>query len=189
MLVYLRCFNKTTEVVRGLISARILQADTLIEELLNNEPVELRQASGGNSKPYEVMLNGGSPFEIGIDQSRYKNPGEYRIRTVLVNADNGAEIDSCTIKFWVEDNPPRRMPFKLEPAELSTKHAWQPSGDLDNDPSIYYNTNHPQYKVSQEDEQNQADYLFNICLEGALHFILNRPYDESESVDYRLGYG
>ncbi|WP_424948237.1 hypothetical protein [Candidatus Spongiihabitans sp.] len=183
MLVYIRCFNKTADDVKGLVSARILQADTLIEELLANEPVELRQASESNLK-YVVVLNDGSPLAIGIDQPRYKNPGEYRIRTVLINADDGDEIDARTVKFWVEENPPRRMPFKLEAAALSTKHAWQPGGD-NNDPTIYYNTNHPHYKASQQDEEDQADYLFNICLEGAFYFILTRPYNEHGEVDYR----
>ncbi len=185
MLVYLRCFNKTADDVKGLVSARVLQADTLIEELLTNQSVELRQASESNLKPYVVALNDGSPLEISIDQACYKGPGEYRIRTVLINADDGDEIDARTVKFWVEEDPPRRMPFKLEPSKLLTTHVWQPGGDIDNDPTIYYNTNHPQYKFSQEDEEDQADYLFNICLEGAVHFILNRPYNEKEGVDYR----
>lgn len=184
MLVYLRCFNKTTDDVNGRVSARILQADTLIEELLANEPIELKQAGGSDSKPYMMTLNNGMPFEICIDQSRYQNPGEYRIRTVLINADDGDEMDSRTVKFWVEQDPPRRMPFKLEPTGLPTTHVWQPGGDIDNEPTIYYNTNHPQYKLSQEDEEEQADYLFNVCLEGALHFVLTRPHDDSGEVNY-----
>ncbi len=185
MLLYLRCFNKTSYDVKGLVSVRILQADTRIEELLVKKPIDLRQAIESDGKPYYVVLNDGSPFKIGIDRHRYENPGEYRIRAVLINVDDGDEIDARTVKFWVAENPPKRMPFKLEPSQLSTKHAWQPSGDIDNDPIIYYNTSHPQYKFSQADEEDQADYLFNICLEGALHFILTRPYNESGEVDYR----
>lgn len=184
MLVSLRCFNKTDNDVNGLVSVRILQADTLIKELLANEPVKLRHASERNRKPYVVMLNDGSPFEIVIGQFDYKNPGEYRVRTILINADDGAEIDVRTVKFWVEENPPQRLPFELVATQLSEKHAWQPGGGIDDNPTIYYNTNHPQYKFSQAEEY-QADYLFNICLEGALHFILNRPLDESGAVDYR----
>ncbi len=185
ILLYLRCFNKTSDDVNGLVSARILQADTLIEELLANKPIKLKRAGENDLKPYYVVLSDGGPFKISIDQHRYKNPGEYRIRTALINADDGDEIDARTVRFWVAENPPKRMPFKLEPSPLPTEHAWQPGGDIDNDPTIYYNTNHPQYKLSQEDAEDQADYLFNICLEGALHFILTRPPNELGDVDYR----
>ena len=185
MLLYLRCFNKTSDGVKGLVSLKILQADTLIEELLANEPIELKQATGEDLNPYYVVLNNGNPIAISVDENRYTNPGEYRIKADLINANDGNELDSRTVKFWVAENPPKRMPFKLEPSPLSTKHAWQPGGDIDNDPTIYYNTNHPQYKLSQENEENQSDYLFNICLEGALHFVLTRPPNASGKVDYR----
>ena len=184
MLLYLRCFNKTSDDVEGLVSVKILHADTLIEELLANEPIELKQAIGGYLKPYYVVLNDGNPIAINVDENRYKNPGEYRIKVDLINANDGNELDSRTVKFWIAENPPKRMPFKLESESLSTKHAWRPGGDIDNNPTIYYNTNHPQYKLSQEREEDQADYLFNICLEGALHFVLTRPPHASGEVDY-----
>ena len=184
MLLYVRCFNKTPDDVKGLVSVKILHADTLIEELLANEPIELKQAIGGHLKPYYVVLNNSNPITINVDENRYTNPGEYRIKANLINANDGSDLDSRTVKFWVGENPPRRMPFKLEPTSFSTEHAWQPGGDADNDPTIYYNTNHPQYKLSQEREEDQADYLFNICLEGALHFVLTRPLNASGEVDY-----
>ena len=184
MLLYLRCFNKTSDDVEGLVSLKILQADTLIEALLANEPIELKQATGEDRKPYYVVLNNGNPITINVDENHYKNPGEYRIKADLIDENDGNELDSRTVKFWVAENPPKRMPFKLEPSRLSTKHAWQPGGDIDNDPTIYYNTNHPQYKLSQENEEEQADYLFNICLDGALHFVLTRPPNASGKVDY-----
>ena len=181
LLLSIHGFNRTEEHVQGLLSVRVLQADTLIEDLASEVPAELPPSDG--TSPSTVRLGDASPYAIGIDPSTYGTLGEYRIRAVLI-AHDGTEIDVRTMRFWVGENPPRKMPFDLEPAALPTQHAWQPSGDLDHDPVIYYNTNHPEYKYLQDDEDEQASYLFNICLEGALHFILTRPYDEQQEADY-----
>ena len=172
-------FNKTADSVEGLLSARVLLGDSCIEVLLDNSRVALAPSENG---PFVVKPDDASPIRVNIDASRYKVPGEYRIRLMLTDAESGSQLDVRTVRFWVEDNPPHRMPFNLEPAKLSTHRTWQ-AHDLDDDPTIYYNTSHPQYRYAQESEEMQADYLFTICLEGALHFILTRPHTD-QGADY-----
>ncbi len=180
IFLFVQIFNKTTDFVEGLLSARVLSGDSCIEVLLDNSHVELGPSENG---PFVVKPDNTSPTTVGIDASRYKVPGEYRIRLVLTDAETGSQLDIRTVRFWVEDNPPHRMPFNLEPAELPTRRAWHPHGDLHDDPTIYYNTLHPEYRCAQESEEEQADYLFTICLEGALHFILTRPHTD-QGPDY-----
>jgi len=173
------CFNKTTRAVTGKLAVRVLYADTQVEELVD-ESINL---SAGDVDMSVVQINNGAEFSVTIDKARYTEPGEYRIRAVLTDSISGERVDFVTRKFWLGDDPPRRFPFDLQPAELSTEHAWQPSGDTNN-PTIYYNTLHPEFKQIQNDEQDQTDYLLNICLDGALHFILTRPVDGSGNPDY-----
>lgn len=185
LLLSLRCFNKTTNDVRGLVSSKVLQGDSRIEVLLNDEFIELKPISANGPKLIVAELNNGTPFEIKIEQPHYKTLGEYRIKTVLTDRDSGDEIHSRTVRFWVGENPPRRLPFNLKPAQWTEKHAWKPEGNIDNNPTIYYNTDHPQYKYYEEVKEDSADYIFNICLEGAIHFILTRPHDENGNANYR----
>ncbi|MDD9811544.1 MAG: hypothetical protein OXU61_09760 [Gammaproteobacteria bacterium] len=173
------CFNKTAHIVTGKLAIRVLHADTQVEEL-TDEAINL---SAGDANMSVAQINGGAEFSIALDKTRYAKPGEYRIRAVLTDSISGERVDFVTRKFWLEEEPPRRFPFDLQPAELPTKHAWQPSGDIKN-PTIYYNTLHPEFKQIQDDEQDQTDYLLNICLDGALHFILTRPVDDSGKPDY-----
>ena len=181
MLVAADCFNKTEADVTGKFAIQVLQGDTVVEKLTDLNIV-LPSRSTGLRK---VKINNDGPFTINLNQSRYRSAGEYRIHATLVDISSGDKIDSATKRFWLAEDPPRRFPFNLKQASLETEHAWQPAGDINNDPTIYYNTNHPQYISCEDDGQNQADYLLNICLEGALHFILTRPFDEGEDPDYR----
>ena len=172
------CFNKTESDITGKFVIQVLQADTVIEKLTNVN-IDLPADSIGSRT---VQINNNDAFVIKLDKTQYKNTGEYRIHATLINSDSGERVDVVKRKFWLAENPPRRFPFNLRPVSLEGDHAWLP--DISNSPAILYNTNHPHYKYCQDDDQEQANYLFNICLEGALHFIITRPLDEGEKPDY-----
>ena len=180
MRVSASCFNKTDKSISGKLAIRVLHADTLVEEL-TDVPIDLPGGSIGSST---VLINNSNPFVITFDETRHQKNGEYRVRAVLTNIVSGERVDVVTRRFWLNEDPPQKLPFNLEKAEWEEKRAWKPYGDINNDPTIYYNIGHPEYKQIQGDEQAEADYLLNICLDGALHFILTRPANDANDMDY-----
>ncbi len=176
------CFNKTTAGIAGKFALQVLHADTPIEKLTEDVNIDLPSGSTGARI---VQINNNEAFVINLDKARYKNAGEYRIHATLINSDSGDKVDTARRKFWLAEDPPRRLPFELIATSLDDNHArWIPNGSVNDSPEIRYNTNHPHYESCQDDEQKHADYLFNICLEGALHFIITRPLGEDEKPDY-----
>lgn len=128
------------------------------------------------------------PFDIAIDRQTFSEPGEYRIKATLYDALTRVEIHRVARRFWVEAEPPLRAPFTLEPVsgfpDVYKTRQWLTSGSINNSPVLHYNTAHPAYLRVEADEDAQADYLFAICLEGAMNFVLNRPVDSEGNVDY-----
>ncbi len=49
---------------------------------------------------------------------------------------------------------------------------------------MYYNLSHPAYRVIEEDEDAQAEYILDIVLSGAMDFVLKRPNREDGSPDF-----
>ena len=166
-------FNRLEESIRCKISLRVLHGDSEIVKLLDHEPLILEPDK-------REQVNGA--FVLHIKKSMYKNIGEHRIKAVLIDAATGEEIDAQTRKFWVESNPPMRQPFNLQPNPRDEKRAWWAHVD---DMTLYYNTRHPEYLDVEDDEEKQADYLFRICLEGAMSFVLQRA---SASADDKPDY-
>jgi len=160
-------FNKTADAVKCRTALRVLHGDSEIVTLLDNESFVLEANSNKSVN---------DPFILDIEKSRYKDVGEHRVKAVLMDAQTGEEIDSLTRKFWVETNPPMRQPFELQPAPLGPTRAW--AADSDN-MRLLYNTDHPEYQSVEDDEEAQADYLFRVCLEGALCFVLARAFDDN----------
>ncbi len=171
MRVSAYCFNKTQKSISGKLTIRVLHADTQVEEL-TDVPVNLPD---GSVDLCTVPINNGNDFAINFTKHQYQKTGEYRVRAVLTDIVSGERVDMLTRRFWLNEDPAQKLPFNLVPGKLATKLAWRPQGDIDNDPTIYYNTEHPEFIRNQGDELDQADYLLNICLDGALHFILTRP--------------
>lgn len=174
------CFNKKESGITGKFVIRVLQADNEIEKLTDVN-IDLPADSIGSRT---VQINDNDAFVINLDQTRYKNPGKYRIQATLIDSDLGDKIDVAKRNFYLSEDPPHRFPFNLQAEASEEKHAWRPEGDIDDNPVILYNTNHPLYKFCQDDEQEQADYLLNICLEGALCFVVTRPVAPGEQPDY-----
>ena len=174
------CFNKKESGITGKLVIQVLQADKEIEKLTDVN-IDLPADSIGSRT---VQINDNDAFVINLDQTRYKNPGKYRIHAKLTNSKYGDKIDVAKRNFYLSEDPPHRFPFNLQAEASEEKHAWRPEGDINNAPVILYNTNHPLYIFCQDDEQEQADYLLNICLEGALYFVVNRSFESGEEPDY-----
>jgi len=113
---------------------------------------------------------------------------KYRLKATLFDSISGDKIDSVSRRFWVETNPPLRQPFNLEPGrsfpEPYHHRQWYTNGTINNSPTLYYNTAHPSYRIAEVDQDLQNDYIFNIILEGAINFILNRPNQKDGSPDF-----
>lgn len=161
-------FNKTSETVQCKISLRVLHGDSEIVKLLDNKLYVLE------SKSSKLMRD--SPFVLDIEKPQYKDVGEHRVKAVLIDAETGEEIDSLTRKFWVESDPPMQQPFELRAAKELGRRAWHADDDA---MVLHYNTAHPEYLSVESDEYKQANYLFRICLEGAMCFVLTRAFDDA----------
>jgi len=131
-----------------------------------------------------------SSFKITVDEDRFNQPGMYRLNATIFGSKTGDKIDSVSRRFWVESDPPLRQPFELEPlAEFPEPYKylqWYTSGSINNSPILYYNMSHPQYRiVEEEDDQDMLnEYIFDIALNGAIQFILNRPNKVDGSPDF-----
>ena len=127
-------------------------------------------------------------FEIDINNSVFKEPGEYRLIATLFDSISGDKIDSVSRRFWVEINPPFRQPFNIEGdrsfPEPYQHRQWLISGAINNSPTLHYNMDHPAYKIAEDDQDLLNEYIFQIILEGAIHFVLDRPNNEDGSPDF-----
>ncbi len=126
-------------------------------------------------------------FDIPIDDVRFGEPGEYRLSATLFDAKTGDKIDGVARRFWVEKDPTLRQPFVIIgspefPMDYKYRQ-WHTSGTINNSPILYYNMAHPCYKNVEDDQDKQNEYLFEIVLAGAIHFVLNRPNQEDGAPD------
>ena len=162
-------FNKTISDVDARVSIRVLYADSLIETLFDDSLKVL-------SMEMDAVLGCGL-FTVNVDESLYNAKGEYRIKVVLVDREDGAELDARTKKFWVEEDPPFRSPFELQSMDQDDpKRAWRASGYAGDSPILFYNVKHPEF-IEAERIGEESKYLMRIVLEGALHFLLTQPSD------------
>ncbi len=127
-------------------------------------------------------------FDIPIDDVKFGEPGAYRLTATLFDAKTGDKIDNVARRFWVEKDPPLRQPFEMMPLPEFPENIkflqWTTSGSINNSPILYYNTAHPCYKNVEDDQDLQNDYLLDIALAGAIHFVLNRPDREDGTPDF-----
>jgi hypothetical protein len=126
-------------------------------------------------------------FDIHIDDVRFGEPGVYRLSATLFDAKTGDKIDGVARRFWVEKDPTLRQPFVIIgspefPMDYKYRQ-WYTSGTINNSPILYYNMAHPCYKNVEDDQDKQNEYLFEIVLAGAIHFVLNRPNQEDGAPD------
>lgn len=168
----LSAFNKTNEDVVCSVSLRIHHHDTEIDTLIGNKEIVI---------PFDDIEFPvkGQKSDLLIDQTQFKWKGEYRIKAQLNDAD-GKKIDANTKKIWVEEDQPSRnnYPFELIASSLDKPLAWQTSGLLGRDPKLYYSLVHPEYRHIESDSNALQEYILKICLEGAVHFLLQASVDD-----------
>ena len=166
-------FNKTNNKVKGKISLQILKYDKEINVLINKN-IEITP----NTRDYPIQ---DKVFILNIDEPQFSEKGKYEISAKLFN-EAGGELHKLSKPFWVESDPPQNnAPFELIATHSEDKFAWATDGTLGGNPRLYYNTNHPEYrKVEDENNSvNRREYVLKLCLEGAIHFILSLPVDDN----------
>jgi hypothetical protein len=157
---------------------QVLHGDTSVLQ-----PFERKQFTLRTKKPISF-----GPFDIKIDNKHFSEPGRYRLNATLFDLVTGDKIDGVSRIFWVEKDPPLRQPFVLQPLsefpEPNQFRQWLIGGSINNSPILYYNTSHPAYRLIEDNDDELGDYIFQIALEGAIQFILNRPNKEDGNPDF-----
>lgn len=170
-------FNRTGEDLKVSILTQVLHGDSVVLQPIERQDLDL-------SPGKKVRSNA---FDVEILKYEYPAPGLYRLTASLINVETGDRLDRVTRKFWVEQDPPFRQPFLLssllEFQDPFQHRQWYTSGSINNSPTLYYNLSHPAYRVIEEDEDAQAEYIFDIVLAGAMNFVLNRPNQEDGNPD------
>ena len=123
-------------------------------------------------------------FDIEVNRDLFGEVGEYRLKATLFDLESGDKIDAVARRFWVEQDPPLRSPFRLEPLsefpEPHDRREWIIEGSINSSPTVYYNTSHPAYREAEEQgDMTLADYLLELMLHAAIQFVLERPLGDS----------
>ena len=172
-------YNRKGKTRRVAVRLHVLYGDLDVVPIINSERLNLvfnEQSQLG-------------PFDIPIEKKTMTETGEYRLVASLFDSGTGDRLDHVTRRFWVEKDPPFKKPFDLQPTsgfpEPNQKRQWLTGGSINNSPVVYYNVEHPAYKLSEDSgEEQQQDYLFQIVLEAAIDFILKRPNQKDGTPDY-----
>lgn len=172
-------YNRKGKTRRVAVRLHVLYGDWELVPIINNERLSL---------VFNEQRQLG-PFDIPIEKKTMTETGEYRLVASLFDSVTGERLDHVTRRFWVEKDPPFKKPFDLQPTsgfpEPNQKRQWLTGGSINNSPVVYYNVEHPAYKLSEDSgEEQQQDYLFQIVLEAAIDFILKRPNQKDGTPDY-----
>ncbi|MGB2938489.1 MAG: hypothetical protein WBD05_09900, partial [Phycisphaerae bacterium] len=113
----------------------------------------------------------------------------YRLVASLFDGNTGHRIDRVARRFWVEKDPPFKKPFDLvgQPGfpDPYQHRQWYATGAVNNSPRVLYNTHHPAYGLAEASgDEAQKDYLFQVALEAAIHYVLDRPSQDDGTADY-----
>ena len=169
----LSVFNKTSNTINGKISLRVFKGDRRIYNFID-ESKEAIQISPNN---IDCRIQN-EPLTLAIDENQFSEKGQYRILARLFD-ENGSELDKSSKPFWVESDPPQNnAPFEQRHSPLPEPFlAWKTHGGIGNDPILYFNTKHPEYQEAENNNEDYREYIFKLCLEGAIHFILSLSTD------------
>jgi|GEM_PF-4886531 len=170
--------NRTEKSLQIALTFGVLRADSVVYTLVDRHKSALVPKGG-------VTLG---PFDIIVDQQRFSEPGEYRLKASLFDLKTGDLIDKVTRRFWVEKDPPLRRPFELVAVpsfpEPDQRRHWRTSGSINNSAIVYYNTSHPGYRLVEDDEDKLGDYLLEVSLQAAIQFVLARPNQQDGAPDF-----
>ena len=171
-------YNRTTQGLDLALGVSVFRGDADVLRLVDHKRFSLAASQE------EIV----GPFEVVIDPRVFDEMGEYRLVASLFDSTTGDRIDSVGRRFWVEQDPPLRRPFEIQPVdgfpEPYHKRQWIISGSINNSATLLYNTSHPAYRLAEEDEEELGDYLLEVVLAGAVQFVLGRPDREDGRPDY-----
>lgn len=172
-------YNRTGAARHVFLLAEVFQGDSVVLEVVRDRQFLL--------KPRKPVSYG--PFEILIAKETFQEPDVYRLRAALFDVASGDRIDQVARRFWVEKDPKFRNPFDVFPvrefAAPDRHRQWRITGSINNSPVLWYNMAHPAYRIAEDaGEEELGDYLFQIVLEGAVQFVLDRPDDKDGRADY-----
>jgi len=171
-------YNRSAEGLDVAVGVSVLRGDAAVLKLLDHK----RFALGAGRQ--EIL----GQFEFIIDPRVFDEVGVYRLTASLFDATTGDRIDSVGRRFWVEQDPPLRKPFEIQPVdgfpEPNQKRQWMISGSINNSALLLYNTAHTAYRLAENDEEKLGDYLLEIVLDGAVQFVLGRPDQDDGHPDY-----
>lgn len=170
----LEAYKQTATAKEVVVAARILHGDRIIETLL--EPQRVAVAAGQSSV---------WPVSFEVDDS-YDEPGEYRLKVTMDDAETGERIDDVARRFWVDADPPFRAPFDVKQeryfAEPNHRRQWMISGQIPV-ATVRYNTSHPAFREAEQADELQ-EYLRDIFMEAAIALVLDRPDRDDGAPDY-----
>ena len=169
--------NNTSKGLDVYVTVQVMLGDKLILNILDRIESNLQKKT---SFTFEQ-------FDLSLSKKLYKEPGVYRLIASLFSS-TGEKIDSVARKFWLEVDPPLRQPFLIEglpefPPPYD-RRQWYTQGVINNSPIFYYNMGHPAYIQVEDDPDMQNEYIFDIVLDGAISFILNRPDTKDGRPDF-----
>jgi hypothetical protein len=167
-------YNRTDVPADVVVAVRVLHGDRLIETLVESQHVSVA-SDPGPTWPLSLVVDG-----------KYVDPGEYRLRVTMDDAETGARVDEVARRFWVDADPPFRAPFDAKAArgfpEPHHHRQWMVSGYIGT-ATVYYNVLHPAFIQAEQAEELQ-EYLLDIFMEAAIELVLNRPNLENGDADY-----
>lgn len=137
------------------------------------------------------------PFELKIDQKKYPDKGEYKLKLILSNSTTKERIDELTRKFWVEADPPLSAPFDVQGFDFSNipgienaeKLEWILENEGDNRYKLFYNIGHNMYRAYDTDAKYLSIYLSEIFFQGALELMIKRAegLDSQSKTETKVG--
>ncbi len=98
-------YNRTGDDLEVSVLTQVLHGDSVVVQPIERQDLTL--SSGEKVKS--------NAFDIEILEYEYPAPGMYRISVSLMSIETGDRLDRVTRKFWVEQDPPLRQPFLLQP--------------------------------------------------------------------------
>jgi hypothetical protein len=169
-------FNHTGDSRSVAVSVFVLQGN---RQIIVSQPRDVVNLGSGGRQSY-------GPLTIEFARRLFHEPGRYVLRALMVDPADGARLDELNRHIWVEQDPPFMAPFDLQGLNLLPpyeNHQWRMRVDGDGHATFVYNMRHPTYRYASNDEGDLCLYLVDICLEGAMSLILQRP-EGAEGPDY-----
>ncbi len=132
-------------------------------------------------------------YKIIVTPKLFPDPGKYKIKFRLADADTAKEYQTITRDIWVEMDPVLKGPFDIKAIDLSEEEElatmeWiiNPLGD--DKYELIYNTGHPTYLVYETEDDELMMYITELCLWGAIYLAVKNYESIDEEKRKRLPF-